>query len=49
MNACDEKLKDSILRVMDEEEIKLKEEMEAEKPHVFSEEFEKKMKELIRG
>ena len=46
MKACDKKLRDSILRVMNEEDAAIEEEMKQSEPHVFSESFEKKMEEL---
>lgn len=48
MKACDEKLRDSILRVMEQEDAELEEEMKQFEPHVFSESFEKKMEEVMR-
>ena len=48
MKACDKKLRDSILRVMNEEDAAIEEEMKQSEPHVFSESFEKKMEELMK-
>ena len=48
MKACDKKLRDSILRVMNEEDAAIDEEMKQSEPHVFSESFEKKMEELMK-
>lgn len=47
MNGCSEKLKASILRVMEAEQVKLEAEVQAAEPHVFSKEFEKKMEEIM--
>lgn len=48
MKACDKKLRDSLLRVMAEEEAMIREEMKLCEPHVFSDEFERKMAELMK-
>ena len=48
MKACDKKLRDSLLRVMNAEENAIREEMKQEEPYVFSESFEQKMKELMQ-
>lgn len=48
VNAADEKLRLSVLEAMELDDARLKEEMEKAGPHVFSEEFERKMEELMR-
>ena len=48
MTDCDKKLRDSLLRVMDEEVNAIREEMKQEEPHVFSEAFEQKMQEMMK-
>lgn len=48
MKACDKKLRDSLLRVMNAEENAIREEMKQEEPYVFSESFEQKMKEMMQ-
>lgn len=48
MKDCDKKLRDSLLRVMDEEVNAIREEMKQEEPHVFSEAFEQKMQEMMK-
>ena len=45
---ADEKLRDCILRVMEQEMAEEEAEMQELEPHVFSEEFERKMEEIMR-
>lgn len=43
MNACDSKLKSCLLSIMEEEEVRLKEELKHTEPHVFSAEYRETM------
>lgn len=47
MNTWDKKLRDSIIRVMNEEEAQIRAEIEKTGPHVFSKEFEEKMAKIL--
>lgn len=49
MNGCDEKLKKALLEVWEKEDARLEEEMKHCEPHVFSQEFEQKMDELLNA
>jgi len=48
MQSSEEKLKASLLEIMEAEEAELEEEMKNVEPHKFSETFEKKMEALLK-
>ena len=47
MKICDEKLKKALLKILEEENARLEEELMSCEPHVFSREFEQKMSRLL--
>lgn len=49
MNACDEKLREALMEAWKKEDARLREELERNEPHVFSEKFEQKMQKLMNG
>lgn len=47
MNVCDEKLKIALLKILEEEDAQLEEELVHCEPHIFSQEFEQKISRLM--
>lgn len=47
MNKRDDKLREALLEALWREEEQLEEELKEYKPHIFSEEFEEKMRKLL--
>ncbi len=49
MSCCDEKLKKALLEIWEKEDARLEEELMHCEPHVFSQEFERKMNKLLNN